>query len=49
MRLDENEVMVEEKKLDAVKHLPGSTKEYDHWATLLREFMQGNALDLRSK
>ena len=49
MRLDENEVIEEEKKLDVAKQLPGSTKDYDHWATLLREFLQGNALDLRSK
>jgi hypothetical protein len=49
MRLDENEVMQEEKKLDAVKHLPGSTQDYDHWNTLMREFLQGNSLDLRGK
>lgn len=49
MRLDENDVLEEEKKQDVVKQLPGSTKEFDRWDVLIREFLQGNSLDLRSK
>lgn len=29
--------------------MPNSTGEYDHWSTLLREFMQGSTLDLKNK
>mmetsp|Transcript_13221 Transcript_13221/g.18140 ORF Transcript_13221/g.18140 Transcript_13221/m.18140 type:complete len:107 (+) Transcript_13221:1211-1531(+) len=29
--------------------MPNSTGEYDHWSTLLREFVQGSTLDLKNK
>ena len=39
----------EEKKFEQQMGLPGAKQEYDHWDTLLREFVQGTALDLRQQ
>ena len=49
MRLEDSDVYEEEKVQDAMKNLPGSKTNFDHWDTLLREFVQGTALDLRNK
>ena len=49
MRLDENTVEEEEKRGAKERRLPGSVQEMDVWDTLLREFVQGSALDLRGK
>jgi len=49
LRLEESEVNAEENKQDQIKNMPGATQQYDHWQTLLREFLQGTQLDLRGK
>jgi Leucine-rich repeat (LRR) protein len=49
MRLDDNDLYEEEKKIDVVNSVPGATQAYDHWGTLLREFIQKDTLDLKSK
>jgi len=49
LRLEESEVNAEENKQDQIKNMPGATQHYDHWQTLLREFLQGTQLDLRGK
>ena len=49
MRLDEGEVQIEENKQAVIKSIPGSSKEYDPWDILIREFLTNNALDLRNK
>lgn len=49
MKLDDNELHEEEKKIDVVNAVPGATQAYDHWATLLREFMQKDTLELKNK
>jgi Leucine-rich repeat (LRR) protein len=32
-----------------MQNRPGATQQYDHWQTLLREFLQNTSLDLRNK
>ena len=32
-----------------IKNMPGASKEFDPWDTLLREFISNNSLDLRGK
>mmetsp|Transcript_38857 Transcript_38857/g.28144 ORF Transcript_38857/g.28144 Transcript_38857/m.28144 type:complete len:172 (-) Transcript_38857:920-1435(-) len=49
MRLEDSEIAQEEKKQDAHKGLPNSSGQYDHWDTLLREFIQGSTLDLKNR
>ena len=49
-RLDEGEVQVEEQKQAVIKNIPGASGQgYDPWDILIREFLVGNALDLRNK
>ncbi|CDW80826.1 leucine-rich repeat-containing protein 40-like [Stylonychia lemnae] len=49
MRLEDGEVQQEENKIAVIKHMPGASKEFDPWDTLLREFISNNSLDLRGK
>ena len=51
MRLGEDEVETEEAKQSAARGIPNMNQggAYDQWDTLIREFRQGTALDLRNK
>lgn len=51
MRLGDQEIMQEETKMAKALKVPGASKmgEEDPWDVLLREFVQGNQLDLKQK